>query len=78
MRAEQRRNVDARDLGQEPEQVLPRRGGALPARHRVADLVDDLLALADDEGVEEIGHRLRIVGAGSAAEDERIVPAAIL
>ena len=40
--------------------------------------MNDLFAFADDEGIEEVRHRLGVVGAGPAAQDERILAAAIL
>ena len=76
--AEERRHVHAGDLGQHPEQIFARGSAVPPGRDRVADLVHHLLALADDEGVEEVGDGLGVVGAGAAAEHQRILAPAVL
>ena len=59
-------------------QLQPRAAaGALPVAHEVDELVDELLALPEREGVEERRHRLRFEGGRAAAEDDRVVVGAV-
>jgi molybdopterin converting factor small subunit len=78
-RAEQGRDVHARDPREPPEHLRARCAAAPEAalRDRVGDLERDLLALAHGEAVEEVRHRLRVERAGAAADDERICVAAL-
>ena len=70
-RVEEGRHVHAGD----PRQRL-QQGSAIasiPLAHRVDDLSDGLLAVAQDDGVEERRQRLGIEGARSARDHDRIV-----
>ncbi len=78
-RREEGRHVDAGDPGQPGQQLAPARAAAPePAGgHRLCDLDGHLLAVAHREAVEEVGHRLGVEGARSAAHHQRIVLAAL-
>jgi hypothetical protein len=51
--------------------------GALPVAHHLGDLRDRLLAVAEDDDVEEVGDGLRVVGAVAARDDQRVLGPAI-
>ena len=48
----------------------------LPGADDLGDLRDDLLTVADHEEVDEVGERLRVVGAVPAGADQRMLGAA--
>ena len=52
--------------------------GALPRADDLGDLADRLLAVADDEGVDEVGHGLGVERAVAADDHERVLGAAVL
>ena len=67
-------DVHARDRRQLTEDALAGGAtGALPRRDHLAHLADCLLAVADDEGVDEVRHGLGVVRAVPAGDDERRV-----
>ena len=69
-----RRHVNTRQLGQLPQQPVAAAAASrlFPAGDGSGKFADDLLAFADYKTIEEIGQRLRIVGAGAAAHDQGI------
>ncbi len=42
-----------------------------PLEGRIADLKHRLFAISDDNGIEEISHRLRVEGGRPSCDDER-------
>jgi hypothetical protein len=48
-----------------------------PGSHHRVDLPDDLLAIAEDKRVDEVGQGLGVVDAVTACHDERIVSATV-
>lgn len=77
--------IDAGDLGEhlpKPAAGLCRQVCAaltlpFPLFMHVDDLEDHLFAFADDHGVEECAHRLRVVTAGAAGDHERVGSVAV-
>ncbi len=47
--------------------------GGLPVAHHLGDLGDDLFAVAEHDQVDEVGDRLRVVGAVAPHHDERVL-----
>ena len=75
----QGRHVHASHRGELAQDALPAvTTGALPRREHGVDLADDLFAVADDEGVDEVGQRLRVERAVPAGDDERDGRTAVL
>ena len=70
------RDVDAGQLGEVAQHVVA--GGVSLAGQDGGDLPDRLLAVADDEHVDEVGQRLGVVGAVAARDHERVVVVAVL
>ena len=73
-------HVDAGDVGELPQHVLPAAVGAprrLPPREDLGDLADDLLAVTQHDEVEEVGDGLGVVGAVATGRDERVLGAAV-
>ena len=72
------RNVDPANCGQSlklfPSLAAPRADG----HDGVGDLLDDLLPLADHEGVDEGAHRCGVEGRGTAGDDQRVFVAPLL
>ena len=54
------------------------RPDALPRADHLGDLADRLLAVADDEGVDEVGHGLGVERAVPADDHERVLRTALL
>ena len=54
-----------------------RGASALPFAHAVRKLDDRVLAFAEDEGVDEPGHRLGVEGAAAPGNDERMLLRAV-
>ena len=74
-----RRHVDAGDGGQLAQHALAGGApGALPRADHLGDLADRLLAVADDERVDEVGHRLGVERAVAADDHERVLGTALL
>ena len=73
----QRRDVHAAHVGEVAQHARPVAGRPVPGEHR-GDLAGDLLAVAEDERVDEVGERLRVVGAVPAGDHEGVVVAALL
>ena len=72
-------HVDAGDRGQLPQHPLAGgTAGPLPGRDHLGDLADGLFAVADHEGVDEVGHGLGVERAVPADDDERVLGPAIL
>ena len=66
----QRRHVDARNAG-----GLTQKAGFVPAfplgpTVQIGELKHDLFPVADQEHIDKIGQRLRVIGARSAADDQ--------
>ena len=59
------RHVDTLDLGQPSEHggAITLRTFGLPPVNHVGDLSDDFLSVAQNEGIDELGERLGVVGA---------------
>ncbi len=71
-----RRHVDTGDRGELMQHALARSSRAtarLPRAHDLGDLRHDFLAVTDREPVDEVGERLRVVGAVAARPDERML-----
>ena len=66
------RHIDARDSGRTAQETAPaaRTSFFLPCDQGVANIDDDLLAIAEHKEIEEVGDRFRVVDAGPAADDE--------
>ncbi len=65
------RYIDAGHLGQLPKCVFLVRAPLSCTIEGVNHLQDSLIRLADDKGVDEIDHRLGLVGATSPSDDQR-------
>ena len=75
MRLEERRDIHPTDAGKGSQQlaaILP-----IPRKVRVADLVDGVLAVSQQHGVEEVGQRLGVERAWTAGDHQRVATAAI-
>ena len=68
----QGRHVHALHRGQPVEHCRPGQPFRPGAEEQVGDLEDHLLTVAEHDGVEEVGHRLGVEGAGTAAQHERV------
>ena len=69
----ERRHVHARHLGELPQHALAGAGRAtrgLPAADHLGHVADDLFAVADHEGVDEVGQRLRVERAVATGHDQ--------
>ena len=68
------RHVDAVDAGEAGEQLVAAAGTALrlPRLDDVGDVADDLLAVAEDGAVDEVGDRLGVEGGVAAGDDDRV------
>ena len=74
-----RGHVDAGDRGQLPEDGLPARpAAALPGADDLGDLADGLLAVADHEGVDEVGHGLGVERAVAPGDHDGVLGPAVL
>ena len=74
-----RGHVDARDRGELAQHALAGGApGALPRRDDLGDLADRLLAVADHERVDEVGHGLGVERAVPTDDHERVLGAAVL
>ena len=72
----ERRDVDALELGEVAQEALAaacRLARHLPRRDHLADLGDDLLAVAEHDDVDEVGERLGVEGAVAPDHDEQVV-----
>ena len=65
--------VHALDAGQPGEPLPPVQFPLLRGDEGPGDFGDDLLPLADHEGVDEAGHRGGVEGAGAAGDDQRVL-----
>ena len=74
-----RGHVDPGDRRQLAQHALTRRAPrARPRADHLGDLAHRLLAVADHEGVDEVGHRLGVEGAVPTDDHERVLGPAVL
>ena len=75
----ERRHVDALDRGQRAPAARPvaplGHGRRQPGPDGLGDLADDLLPVAEHEGVDEVGQRLGVEGAVAAGDHQGVVGA---
>ena len=72
------RDVHAAGRGQAQQQLVARRGPVgLPVAHDVGDRADDLLAVTQHGGVDEVGDRLGVERGVPAGDDDRVARVAV-
>ncbi len=67
---EKRGQVNSRHPGQLPQQSRARPGPLFAPFHQSQDLRQGLFAVPQQNGIEKIGHRLGVEGAGAAADHQ--------